>query len=151
MQDELGEGVKHAGVCAAVDDGSVVVEAEHHPRKEGKDDVAETNTTAGVSGEILEGPGGERGPGGMEGGTVAETLPDEDVVVRGKGWMTVGRVEVEGEVEVEEVAEVVVHVDRRVDLHDVGGPVNKNVAIGIVGVNRNGGFGDVLKFGSPIL
>ena len=46
MRQKLGKGTEQSGVTAVGEEGSVVVEAVDHSRKEGKDEIPETNFLA---------------------------------------------------------------------------------------------------------
>jgi hypothetical protein len=46
MRQKLGKGTEQSGVSAVGEEGSVVVEAVDHSRKEGEDEIPETNFLA---------------------------------------------------------------------------------------------------------
>lgn len=110
VQNVFGESVKQAAVFAAVDDGGVVVEAENHAGQQGKNDVFEADRFAAKGFQVPDGVVREGGPRVLERRPISVSFPDEDVDVSREGVPLSG-VEVEGRVQVEEVAKMVVHVD----------------------------------------
>lgn len=110
VQNVLGKRVKKPAFLTAVYNGRVVIQSENHPGQQREYYVLEAHDFAA---ERLQVPNlviRKGFPGFRERGVVRVAFPDQHVDVGGES-VEIRGVQVRGGVQVEEVAEMVVHVD----------------------------------------